>query len=375
MAINVLVVDDDPTFVEMLAFALNLGGYTARTAYEARHALEIIQHNPIDLVVLDVMLPDMDGFEICRRLRADPRTRHIPVLMLSARTQVADKLSGFDAGADDYVAKPVSPKEIIARIHALLARSERARVDLAATIAFAGSKGGVGTTTLAVNVGLALVAQQRRTILVELGGLGLSGAPLLGLSLAQTLPDLLAREGFQLSLTMLQPCILPHSSGLHYLPAHAHAVGLPNYRPWFLAELIALLQSHYDCVLLDVSASALAQSVEAFLYAHLIVPLGEHERTAFWHLRPLLDWLRQNKLETKVPGLVLVQKVEERSFEAAPTLAGQLGLPLLAIIPAAGALLYEASDRQEPLLRLAPQSALALAYGEVAAKLMTRLGR
>ena len=101
MVNTILIVDDDPALVEMLTFMLGRGGFQTRAAYDGTRALEILGAEPIDLVVLDVMLPDMDGFEICRRIRRIPEIGELPILMLSARTQVADRLSGFESGADD----------------------------------------------------------------------------------------------------------------------------------------------------------------------------------------------------------------------------------------------------------------------------------
>src|SRR4030042_5896959 len=111
MAQTVLIVDDDPSLVEMLTFVLNRGGFQTQAAYDGSRALEILSTEPIDLVVLDVMLPDMDGFEISRKIRGLAEIGDLPILMLSARTQVSDRLDGFESGADDYVPKPAEPKE------------------------------------------------------------------------------------------------------------------------------------------------------------------------------------------------------------------------------------------------------------------------
>ena len=96
MAQRILIVDDDPTLVEMLTFVLTRGGYETVAATDGSRAIELLRTIPIDLVVLDVMLPDVDGYEICRRIRALPAVGQTPILMLSARTQVPHRLSGFE---------------------------------------------------------------------------------------------------------------------------------------------------------------------------------------------------------------------------------------------------------------------------------------
>lgn len=141
MAPTVLIVDDDPTLVEMLTFVLERAGFATRGAQDGARALELLNAETIDLIVLDVMLPDMDGFEICQRIRALPNGADMPILMLSALTQVTDKLSGFESGADDYVPKPADPKEIVARVRALLGRTQRSRGMAIPVIAFVGEIG------------------------------------------------------------------------------------------------------------------------------------------------------------------------------------------------------------------------------------------
>ena len=124
MATTILVVDDYAAFVETLVFALTEKGFETRTACEGARALEILDSEPIDVVLLDVMMPDLDGLEVCQRIRRNPKTAKLPIIMLSARTQVADRLKGFDSGADYYIPKPADPREIIARIKALVNRTQ-----------------------------------------------------------------------------------------------------------------------------------------------------------------------------------------------------------------------------------------------------------
>jgi DNA-binding response OmpR family regulator len=118
----VLVADDDEDILELVSYRLSRAGYEVVTASDGEQALERArEHNPA-LAVLDVMMPKLDGYEVTRRLRDDPTTAAIPVILLTARVQDADVSSGFDAGADDYVKKPFSPQELRARVQAVLGR-------------------------------------------------------------------------------------------------------------------------------------------------------------------------------------------------------------------------------------------------------------
>jgi two-component system phosphate regulon response regulator PhoB len=122
MAAAILVVEDEPAIQELIASNIELAGYMPVRAYSAESALSIIKDSLPDLVLLDWMLPGVSGIELARRLRGDQRTRLLPIIMLTARSEERDKLTGLEIGADDYVTKPFSPRELIARIKAVLRR-------------------------------------------------------------------------------------------------------------------------------------------------------------------------------------------------------------------------------------------------------------
>jgi DNA-binding response OmpR family regulator len=117
---TVLVVDDDHKLIALVRMYLERDGFTVVGAYDGRQALEVFTRHRPGFVILDVMLPGMDGIEVCRALR---RRSAVPILMLTARVEESDKLSGLSVGADDYVTKPFSPRELVARVHAILRRA------------------------------------------------------------------------------------------------------------------------------------------------------------------------------------------------------------------------------------------------------------
>jgi two-component system phosphate regulon response regulator PhoB len=123
MTEHILIVDDEPDIVELLDYNLRQAGYTVVNARDGASALAAIRRQRPDLIVLDLMLPDIPGTEVCRRLRKDADTEAIPILMLTARSEEIDRVVGFEVGADDYVVKPFSPREIVLRVQALLRRA------------------------------------------------------------------------------------------------------------------------------------------------------------------------------------------------------------------------------------------------------------
>jgi two-component system phosphate regulon response regulator PhoB len=126
---RLLVVEDEDDLRALLDRSLERAGFRVRLAEDGREALRVAWSEPVDLMVLDLMLPGVDGVEVCRRLRADPRTARIPIVMLTARTEPADRIAGLETGADDYVTKPFHLRELVLRIEAVLrrARGEEAR--------------------------------------------------------------------------------------------------------------------------------------------------------------------------------------------------------------------------------------------------------
>jgi two-component system alkaline phosphatase synthesis response regulator PhoP len=123
MTQRILVVDDDRQIVRLLRSYLEQAGYSVLTAYDGTAALQIIRRDRPDLAILDLMLPDHDGWEITRAVRADPALAAMPIIMLTARVEDADKIVGLELGADDYITKPFNPREVLARVRAVLRRA------------------------------------------------------------------------------------------------------------------------------------------------------------------------------------------------------------------------------------------------------------
>ncbi len=161
---KILLVDDDMDTLRLVGLMLQRQGYEVRVASSGQQALGMVQAEMPDLILLDIMMPEMDGYEVARRLRSDPATSEIPIIMFTAKTQVDDKVMGFEAGADDYLTKPTQPRELFAHMKAVLSRSGKSRSpsqtlprEPGYMIGVLAAKGGLGVSTLALNLGVTLL--------------------------------------------------------------------------------------------------------------------------------------------------------------------------------------------------------------------------
>ncbi len=223
---KILLVDDEPDALRMLGIALHREGYQVVGARNHSEALQKIDESPPDLIILDVLMPEVNGFELCRMIRQRSEMSQVPIIMVTAISREDDKVAGFAAGADDYLVKPVSLKELSARIRVLLTRRAppatstppppppRARI-----LAFVGAKGGVGTTTLAVNTAVAASLKGISTILVDLHPQGGSASAQLGLQPRTTLATLLEQQPRAIEPSLIKNFLFSHASGLQIVPA------------------------------------------------------------------------------------------------------------------------------------------------------------
>src|SRR6266567_2389255 len=125
MAQRIVMIEDEKDIVDLVQYNFRKAGFEIESFSRGRDGLESLRRRPADLVLLDILLPDQDGLEVCRRLRADERLKTVPVIFLTAKGEEIDRILGLEIGADDYVVKPFSPRELVARVKAVLRRQER----------------------------------------------------------------------------------------------------------------------------------------------------------------------------------------------------------------------------------------------------------
>jgi len=131
----IAIIDDEPDILELVSLYLNRAGFRTETFIDARGFYKFLEKNQPDLIILDLMLPDVDGIDVCRLLKSEPKFAPIPIIMLTARGEEADRVLGLELGADDYVVKPFSPRELVARVKSILRRQQNRATDRKITIA------------------------------------------------------------------------------------------------------------------------------------------------------------------------------------------------------------------------------------------------
>ncbi|MCS7286603.1 MAG: response regulator [Anaerolineae bacterium] len=250
---KILLVDDDPKAVKLMGYILYKEGYEIAPALSGREALELLSKEKFDLIILDIMMPEMDGYEVCRRIRANPSTAKIPVIMLTAKAMPEDRIAGYEAGADHYITKPVLPAELVATVKALLARTA-VEVAKGKVVTFIGVKGGVGVTSLAVNVGVILAKEGLKSILLDMQPYGLAVASQLGLPISRVDPSFLKMKPQDISRAIAESFLTKHASGLLVFPSIYPDYSIGEIPQEFVRKLVQTLTFMSDYLLIDGGA-------------------------------------------------------------------------------------------------------------------------
>ncbi len=261
MAEKILIVDDDYDTLRLVGLMLERQGYEIIAAENGPQALQAIQSEKPDLVLLDVMMPGMDGYEVTQHIRSNEETADIPIIMFTAKTQVEDKVTGLEAGVDVYLTKPTQPRELFAQVKVLLSRSKKSipapilrEPKRGFIIGAMAAKGGVGVSTLAVNLGITIHKTTREECLVadfHPGSGDISWT--LGYHSQGGLNNLLEYEPSMISAELVEDEVIIHDSGVHLLLASqspkeaaqltevvklkAIATQLPFITPWVVLDL------------------------------------------------------------------------------------------------------------------------------------------
>lgn len=374
MAARILVVDDEPNLLRVVEYSLTAAGFEVVLAQNGNEALAMVKNERPDLVILDVMLPELSGIEACKLLRSRSATADLPIIMLSARAQVADMVTGLESGADEYVTKPVDLQEMVARVRALLSRTERLRGTAAPlnakVVGFVGAKGGVGTTTVALSVASIFASRRKRAAAIEL-------RPYLGTfaqQLQQTPPrgvhSLLALDPARIGSRELSPLLYEAASGLKVLFG-PHEVGdFGAISREHATAIVKGLGSMFDYVVIDLPCQPSEASEAALQCCETVVLVVEPDYGCVGIGRLTLDVLYSWGVSRGVVRAVVVNRA---ALPVTPTLAGiksELGCDVIASVPVAPAACAKSLELGTPIALYQPESAVAIALVDVAQALL-----
>jgi pilus assembly protein CpaE len=296
---SILLVDDDELIHKMVGSYLMDAGFAVQKARDGMQALQVIRTGMPDLVLTDVNMPALNGYELTRRLRAHYKTAHMPIIMFSVKSEAEDILTGYAEGADDYLPKPFDLQLLVAKVQALLARRAAARElsQAGKVILFMHAKGGVGTTTIAVNLGMALAAMMPTSVGILDLNLEFANTFLhMNLRPARTLADLAEERDGPIDEEAFEAFVTRNGSDLQLVlgcdnPVRAELVTLPAVQ---LA--IERMRARTDYLLIDTSDGFSEPNLAAMDHADLICVVTSPTRPALKATRDCLAVLDQLKV-------------------------------------------------------------------------------
>jgi len=361
---KILIVDDDLDTLKLVGLILQRHGYGIVAANGGVTALAKANSEKPDLILLDLMMPDLDGYEVARRLRGDTALAHIPIIMFTAKTMLDDKVAGFEAGADDYLTKPTHPSELIAHVKALLARTQSTRAAAAPQTAFVagfmGAKGGVGTTTLAVNFAASAAQAGQEVLLVDLNpGSGAVGL-MLGLSPTLALSSLLSKPVADLTQRTLTSYIIAHACGIRVLAgqsAPSEASLLSNVAQWEAA--LKTLGTMCKLLVLDLGTGLPELTRRILPSVGALVVAADPTRLALTQAKTLLNELANVGQAAGRVEVAMVNRAPSSTQISIQQAEQLVGHKVAGVVSPAAELAYQANEVGTPMVLLRPESLTA----------------
>lgn len=366
MAEKILIIDDDVDTLKLVGLMLQKQGYQIVAANNGFQGLAQAESENPDLILLDVMMPEMDGYEVAKRLRANPLTVNTPILMFTAKTQLDDKVTGFEAGADDYLTKPTHPSELIAHVKALLARSKKGKIVTSPlpsdkrsfTIGVLAARGGLGVTTTAVNLANAIhIATKSEVVMAELRpGMGTLG-PDMGQPNPRALSDLLTAKLPDLTRQRVKDELYQHETGVQILFGTTQPKdGLLLNAIGPMEALVNRLSFITPYLVLDLGARLDSLTQKLLSSCALVLVVAEPITNSAAHTKALIANLIELGIPSRSVQVVVVNRIRSDTQLNIAQMEAQLGqTPLITITPAPE-LLYMASRMKTTAIASRPDS-------------------
>ncbi|MFH1907288.1 MAG: response regulator [Chloroflexota bacterium] len=381
MAQKILIIDDDLDTLRLVGAMLQRQGYQIAVASNGEQGLSQAGSQNPDLILVDVMMPDMDGYEVTRRLRNNPQTADIPILMFTAKTQLDDKVSGFESGADDYLTKPTHPAELQAHVKALLARSSRWKTGALVpegkppfTIGILAARGGQGVTTLAVNLAKSLMtAAQAEVIMAELRpGMGTLG-PDLGEPDPKELTSLLQAKPDELTQQKVKDNLFIHDTGLRLLlgSVQPRDAILQNATAQFEA-IVNRLTSLVPYLILDLGPGLPPLTQKLIKKCQHLIVIVEPTPNSVLHAKALIANLVELDVNKRRISPVVVNRLRSDTQLSATQVQEKLDFTVPAVIMPFPELTYRATQMKTIAVSYQPDTQTSQQFAKLASLMLER---
>jgi pilus assembly protein CpaE len=379
MADKVLIVDDDVQTLRLVGLMLERQGYKILAANNGTQALQMAHTEHPDVILLDVMMPDVDGYEVTRRLRKDPDTANIPVLMFTAKTQVDDKIVGYEAGADDYLAKPIHPAELTAHLRALLQRSRVRAVpskERGYVVGVLAAKGGVGVSTLALNLAIAYHQKTKvEVIAAELRPGQGTWSGELSHTLSEGLGNILRMRAQDITATSIENEMARMPYGIRLLMASPKSKDTELMKNTEQLEaLVENLPLLAKLVLLDIGTNFIPGYEMLLGHCSEVVVVTEPFRASVQRTRSLIDDLATIGFgRSKLLTVVSINRIRADVQLSITQMQEVLGVPIAQVIPPAPEIAFQAANRNIPLIQVQIGGVVSQQYSNLAERFMQRV--
>jgi len=364
---KILVIEDDPSALRLIKYTLQQEGYEVLTVPDGLKGLRKARSEPPDLIIIDIMLPGIDGFEVCHRLRVEPQTARLPILMVSAKSREIDKATGLAVGANDYISKPADPSEIISRVGRLLAGKTAVRPEM---VAFVGSKRGVGTTTLVVNVAIALSQGGKRVIVVDLCPYGGSIAGYLGLEPGGTITELLMKPIDAITRGDLEAALAVHHTEVKVLAIPRWSGEEAEISPSDVSLLVGRFREMTDYLLVDLPFQPSNAARTVLSQCDLAIIVTDSQADALPSVKSTASVLGLLGISRERLGTVVIDREgmfpEWQLAKMRSTVEHSAGAQLLGIIPYDTRVYLELVPGSTPVILSSPDCPMAGAVRGVA---------
>jgi CheY-like chemotaxis protein/MinD-like ATPase involved in chromosome partitioning or flagellar assembly len=362
---TILVVDDDPAGQRLIKYMLTPEGYEVLTASNGILGLQMATQQSPDLVILDVMLPGLDGFEVCRRLREGSNTSNISIVMLSGKTQETDRDTGLKMGADAYLIKPVNKQELIDTVNRLVnEKSEVVEQRHGKIVTLIGVRGGVGTSTITTNVSLA--DKGYSTLLVDLSPSFSILADMMGLTVDQSAAGLFRGTGGVLSSSNIKELMVDHPSGIKLLWANVFPEEYGSMTRENVDTLMQETGNLSDFVIVDVPASPSDHAIAALTAADTVILVSGAANESLERIDTSVTRLSRFGVNRDKIKLVLVDRLGNTNNH---TVSNAGGLPVLGFVHYCDKECAEAEATNTPVILSAPLSKIAEDIYKIAIKI------